>query len=46
MNTALKLSGYGLGMLALFGAAIGIGSAVAPGTVAENPAVHAATTVP
>jgi hypothetical protein len=39
MNTPLKLAGFGLGLVAAFGAAMGIGSAVGPvGPVAEPPA--------
>ena len=30
MNTALKIGGYTLGLLAVFGAAVGIGAAVTP----------------
>jgi len=30
MNTSLKLAGFGLGLVAVFGAAVGIGSAVGP----------------
>ena len=30
MNTALRLAGFGVGLLAVFGAAVGVGAAVAP----------------
>ena len=30
MNTALKIGGYTLGLLAVFGAAVGVGAAVTP----------------
>jgi hypothetical protein len=37
MNTALKLAGFGLGLVAAFGAAVGIGAAAGPiGPAAEN----------
>src|SRR5690349_10513500 len=43
MNTALRLAGFGVGLLAVFGAAVGIGAAVAPGaTPLAAPAVTAA----
>src|SRR5688572_3180867 len=36
MNTPLKLAGFGLGLAAAFGAALGVGSVVGPvGSVAE-----------
>ena len=45
MNTALKIGGYTLGLLAVFGAAVGIGAAVTPAstsaaTSAANPEAH------
>ncbi|HET6394252.1 MAG TPA: hypothetical protein VFG13_15600 [Blastococcus sp.] len=42
MNTPLKLAGFGLGLAAAFGAALGIGTAVGPvGSVAEAADEHA-----
>jgi hypothetical protein len=39
MNTAVKLAGFGLGLVAVFGAAMGIGSAVGPaGPAADSSA--------
>jgi hypothetical protein len=42
MSTPFKLAGFALGLLAVFGASVGIGSAVGPvGPAAEEPAAHA-----
>ena len=39
MNTPLKLAAFGVGLVAVFGAAIGVGSAVGPlGPAVEAPA--------
>ena len=38
MNTALKVGGYTLGLLAVFGAAVGIGAAVTPTSAATSTA--------
>jgi hypothetical protein len=39
MNTSLKLAGFGLGLVAVFGAAVGVGSAVGPvGAAVESSA--------
>ena len=48
MNTALKVGGYALGLLAVFGAAAGIGAAVTPSatgavTAASAPQDHGST---
>jgi hypothetical protein len=37
MKTAVTIGGYGLGLLALFGAAFGVGAVLAPGTLADKP---------
>lgn len=37
MKTAVTISAYGLGLLALFGAAFGVGAVLAPGTPADTP---------
>jgi hypothetical protein len=39
MNTALKIGGYTLGLLAVFGAAVGIGAAVTPAATSAAPSV-------
>jgi hypothetical protein len=48
MNTPLKLAGFGLGLVAAFGAAVGVGSAVGPvGPAVQSSADdHATTTAP
>ena len=39
MNTPLRLAGFGLGLVAVFGAAVGVGAAVGPvGPAAPGPA--------
>jgi len=43
MNTALRLAGFGVGLLAVFGAAVGVGAAV---TTAATPAAPAAAAAP
>jgi hypothetical protein len=42
MNTALRLAGFGVGLLAVFGAAVGVGAAVAPAATPAAPAAAAA----
>jgi len=44
MNTALRLAGFGVGLLAVFGAAVGVGAAVAPAATPAGP--PAATNAP
>ncbi len=38
MKTAVTIAGYALGLLALFGAAFGVGALVGPASTAEKPA--------
>lgn len=40
MHTSLKLAGFGVGLLAVFGAASGIGAAVGPVDGTDRPAAH------
>ena len=42
MNTALRLAGFGVGLLAVFGAAVGVGAAVTTATPAATPAAPTA----
>jgi len=46
MNTALRLAGFGVGLLAVFGAAVGVGAAVTTATPAATPAAPAAAAAP
>ena len=37
MKTAVTIGGYALGLLAVFGAAFGVGAVLAPGSLADKP---------
>jgi len=42
MKTAVTIGGYALGLLAVFGAAFGVGAVLAPGILADKPGARTA----